>query len=70
MSYEIDSLVEKLKGKGMPVAEEAAKQVAEAVFEWLEESIIASENKYDDVAIAFIPMIKEHALKEIEKINP
>jgi hypothetical protein len=68
-AYDVKDLLEKLKAKGLPVVEETAKQVVVAVFEWLEESAVASATPIDNIAVPFYPMIKELALKEIDKIS-
>lgn len=68
-AYEISGLVEKLKGKGLDIAEEAAKQVVVSVLEWFEESAKLSDNKYDDLALVTLPMIKDEVLKLVDKID-
>jgi hypothetical protein len=68
-AYDLKALVAKLKSHGLEVAEEGAEVVAKSVFEWLEESAKVSENKYDDLALAVLPLIKPIALKQIDKID-
>lgn len=68
-AYDVSALVEKLKARGMDVAEEAAKEALDAVLEFFEESARLSENKYDDLVLAIVPMLKEEALKAIDKID-
>ncbi len=56
--YDLKALGEKLKAKGLPVAEAALEKTAAetyvAVKEWLTESAVQSENKIDDVVVAFL----------------
>lgn len=68
-AWELKALVEELKGKGLDVAEDAAKHVVEAVFGWAEKSIEVSETKIDDLALVVLPKIKEAALKAADKID-
>jgi len=68
-AYDTKALVEKLKGRGLDLAEDAAGIALEEVLAWFEESARMSENKYDDLVIAIIPMLKEEALKQIDKID-
>lgn len=69
MAYDIKLLGEKLKAKGLDVAEEAAGVIVESVIDWLAESAQASANPYDDVALVVLPKVKEYALKQIDKID-
>lgn len=50
-AYDFKDLQTKIMAKGGPEAEKFLKVNLEAIFEWLKESSIASENKYDDVAV-------------------
>lgn len=68
-AYDIKDLGEKLKARGLHVAEEGAKEALEAVSEWVKESAKISKNPFDDVAIVFLDKLKEAAMKEIEKID-
>ena len=47
-AYDVKALAEKLKARGLDVAEDVATEVLGAVFEFFEESAVLSENKYDD----------------------
>jgi TRAP-type C4-dicarboxylate transport system substrate-binding protein len=62
-------LVEKLKDKGMDIAEDAAKDVIEAVFETAEEVVKETENKYDDLLMAAFPAAKAALLELADKID-
>jgi hypothetical protein len=68
-AYDVKALVEKLKARGLDVAEDIAGEVLEAVFEFFQESAVMSENKYDDLVLAILPMLKAEALKAIDKID-
>lgn len=69
MAYEVKTLVEKLKAKGLDVAEEAAKVVVEETLQWVGEEAVKSENKLDDLLVAIIPVVKPHVLGAIDKID-
>lgn len=68
-AYDVKLLLEKLKAEGLEVAEESAKILVKAVFEWLEESADLSENAYDDMAKVVYPKVKEMILDKAEDIN-
>ena len=67
--YGIKDLGDKLKDRGLDLAEDAAGIVAEEVLGWLKESAIASENKYDDMLVAAIPLFEGELKKQIDKID-
>ena len=66
-------VIEKAKAKGLPLAEEAAEQIASAAYlgvkEWAQESAVASENKIDDFIAPFYNQIDGFVLPAIEKID-
>lgn len=62
-------LVEKLKDQGLPIAEDMVEKVVIAVFDWLEEEVVKSENKYDDLLIAILPALKPTVLAYVDKID-
>lgn len=68
-AYDTKALVEKFKARGLDLAEDVAEMALEDVLVWFEESAKMSENKYDDLVIAIIPMLKAEALKQIDKID-
>lgn len=68
-AYDLKALVEKLKAKGLDVAEDAAKIVVEESFAWVEESAKLSATPYDDLLIAVIPVMKKEVLKAVDKID-
>jgi hypothetical protein len=69
-AYDFKGLIEILKSQGLEVAEESAKVVIKATFQWLKESAEISENKYDDLAVVLYPQLEKYALEQAEKINP
>lgn len=69
-AYDLKDLAKKLELKGLPVVEETARQVYEAVHEWIAESAVLSENKIDDVAVPLaFPMLDKVVLPAIDKID-
>ena len=68
-AWELKGLVEELKGKGLDLAEDAAKHAAIAVLDWVEASVKLSENKFDDLIVTFLPKAKEEVLKLADKID-
>ena len=62
-------LLDELKGEGIEVAEESAKVLIRAVMNWLEKEVIASENKYDDLLLAVMPIMKQKLLELADDIN-
>ncbi len=66
---DFNKLVDRLKGKGLDIAEEAAKLVVVETFAWLEEEVIASENKIDDVLIALFPLVQKLVLDQVDRID-
>lgn len=68
-AYDTKDLLKKLEGRGLDLAEDAAALVLEEVLNWFEDSAKMSENKYDDLVIAIIPMLREEVLKQIDRID-
>lgn len=68
-AYDVKALVEQLKGHGLDLAEDAAKIAVEELFIWIEKSAGLSENKYDDLLLAILPLIKAEVLKQVDKID-
>lgn len=69
-AYDFKGLIDILKSQGLEIAEESAKVVIKATFQWLKESAEISENKYDDLAVVLYPQLEKYALEQAEKINP
>lgn len=68
-AYELKGLTDKMKEKGLDVAEDAALAVFESVTEWLEESAAMSETKIDDLLMAALGMAKSYVKDQIDKID-
>ena len=68
-AWDIKELVLKLKNNGLDIAEDVARVLVEETFNWVEESVKASENKLDDFVVVALPQLKEMALKAIDKID-
>jgi hypothetical protein len=69
MAYDVKVLAEKLKVKGLDVAEDAAKVLVEETLNWVAEEAVKSENKIDDLLIAIIPVVKPYVLNAVDKID-
>lgn len=69
MAYELKVLAEKLKAKGLDVAEDAAKILVEETLNWVSEEALKSENKVDDLLVVIIPVLKPHILSAVDKID-
>lgn len=69
MAYELKVLAEKLKAKGLDVAEDAAKILVEETLDWVSEEAGKSENKVDDLVVAILPIVKPHILNAVDKID-
>ena len=68
-AYDVKALVEKLKDKGLDIAEDVAKVALVEILDWVSESATLSNNSYDDLFIAVMPMLKAEMLKQIDKID-
>lgn len=68
-AYDVKVLAEKLKGRGLDVAEEAAKIIVEEALAWVEESAKLSATPYDDMGLIVVPQLKKLALAQIDKID-
>lgn len=62
-------LMEELKKEGLDVAEDAAMGACKAVFKALPKFFLATENKYDDMVIALLPVIEPQLMKLLDKID-
>jgi CO dehydrogenase/acetyl-CoA synthase beta subunit len=69
-AYDLKDLAEKLKAKGLPVLEDTAEKVYEAVKEWAQESAVVSENKVDDMVMPLaFPMLDKVVVPALNKID-
>ena len=68
-AYQLKALVDKLKARGLDVAEDAAKIMVEETFNWVGESAAMSENKVDDLVALGLPKLQEIVMPFIDKID-
>lgn len=68
-AYNFNELVEKLKARGLDLAEDGAKGVVGDVFDWLEGSVKNSPTPYDDIMLGILPVIKAQVLKSVDAID-
>lgn len=68
-AYDLKVLGEKLKSKGLDLAEESLKIVFETTCDWVEESAVISPNIYDDLIKLAMPQIKKVVLEKIDMID-
>ena len=69
MSYNFKDLGKRLKPHGLEFTEKGLCVMTEEVLNWVEESAKKSDNKFDDLVVPFIPLLKEKIQKEIDKIH-
>lgn len=67
--FDPKALAEKLKGKGLPIAEELVKDLEEALIEWISESVALTDSKLDDLAIPVLAAIKPLIDAQVAKID-
>jgi len=60
---------EELKKEGVEIAEEAAKAFIKALLRVIPKVIIASENKYDDLLLAVLPVVEPILMNLADDIN-
>lgn len=68
-AYDLKALADKLKARGLELAEDGAKGVVEDVFAFLEESAKLSSTPFDDMALIILPKVKEMLLGAVDKID-
>jgi len=69
-AYDLKGLLEKLKGEGLELAEDAAESVYKATKEWLKESAALSTTPIDDMIVPFLDQLDPIVLPLVDKINP
>jgi len=67
--FETKALVEKLKAKGLDVAEELAEVLATEVLDWTIESCAMHENTFVKMGAPIIMAVKPIVLSQIDKID-
>ena len=68
-AYDIKDLGEKLKAKGLDIAEDASVLVLGSVIDWLQESAVKSENKVDDIVAPLLGAVKPYILDQIDRLD-
>lgn len=68
-AYDLKVLSKNLKDRGLDLAEESLKLVAEELFAWVEESAKISTTPYDDMGLIILPQLKKLALDQVDKID-
>ena len=68
-AYDFKVLLDKLKEDLPDLAEEAVVNIVENVFDWLQDSAIKSENKFDDMGVAIYPIIKKYILEKADELD-
>jgi hypothetical protein len=69
-AYDLQGLLNELKGQGLEMAEESAKIMVLSVFNWIEASAKLSPNPYDDFFMMARPQLMQVIGPALEKINP
>lgn len=68
-AYDMKDLASRFKGRGLDIAEDAAKLVVEETFGWLKDSAKASATPYDDMAAVIYPPIQGFIMGQVDKID-
>ena len=58
-----------MKERGLDIAEDQARNLTEALFDFIEYAIQESDTKIDDMFLGLLPRGREIALKHIDKID-
>jgi len=61
--------VANLKAKGIEVAEDALVLLLDEVLDYAAKKVIETENKFDDMLIAVLPIIKSQLVDLIDKVD-
>lgn len=69
MAYDVKALVEKLKGRGLNIAEDAAKGAASDVLGWFADEVKKSPTPFDDIVLIVVDQLKIALEKELDKID-
>lgn len=69
-AYDPKALVEKLKSKGLDIAEESVKELVKAVSEWSQESAkLGQKPMIDGVVLIGAPLLEKFAVEQADKID-
>lgn len=67
--FDVEALKAKLKARGLDLAEEAAKEVASDICDWLQESLPKSKVPFAGFLAGFVPELKKLALGLADQID-
>ena len=67
--FSIKDLGERLRGKGLALVEDQVRLVVEETLGWVQDSVVGTPNKIDDLAVPFIQILKPSVLREVDKID-
>lgn len=67
--FDTKALTDRLKSKGLDIAEEFAIVLVEETLGWVSDSVTMSESKVDDLALAVIPAVKPYIMGQIDRID-
>ena len=62
-------LLAELKKDGLEVAEDAAILLVDKTLDWLVSEVVKTENKYDDLLVVIMPVIKPIIMAKLEEIS-
>jgi hypothetical protein len=68
-AYDVKILKERIKAKGLDIAEEALVILVDQTLGWMEDSAKMSENKWDDMIAVFASIAKPMIMEQIDKID-
>lgn len=68
-AYDLKALGERLKAKGLDIAEEALAMAVGETMDWVAESAVISDTPYDDMAVVIVPPLKKQVLGLVDKID-
>lgn len=69
-AYDPKDLVQKLKSKGLDIAEESVKELVKAVSEWSQESAkLGQKPMIDGIVLIGAPLLEKFAVEQADKID-
>lgn len=69
-AYDLKDLANRLKTKGVDVAEQQAVMVYEETKQWLKDSAAVSDTPYDNLVAPFLDQLDAVVFPQIDKISP
>lgn len=64
-AYKLSILGERLKAKGLDLAEDMLMMVADETLDFIGESAVVSKNPYDDIIVVVMPTVKQKLKAEV-----